>query len=248
MRKDRRIPTPEDLPRLFDDKCIRQLVRIDGRLRTANIPVFAAGVLEAAEVFVRDASATNDNEVHYEVDKLLRAAERAIRARKRKDAACEKVAVQIEGLSGRTRELLNERGMLPSPEILRDPATRGAACEAITSLCRIGAYWQEGRRRPGGKRSMTMVSLLHAPTLKQRPARREAHLNFMMMLRLAYLEATGKPPPATAHPGRPTPFAQIAQICLDKLRAGANAIELINRLQRRRKDKEERQRLSRQNP
>ena len=236
MRKDRRIPAPEELPRTFDNKFVLDLVQEAKLSWAANIPRFSAAVREAAEVYIRDASTASDNKVHHEVDGLLRAAEYALSARKRKDVAFEKVAVQIEGLSGRTRELLNKRGMLPNPEILRDPATQGAGCETITSLCRIGACWQKGRRRPGGKRSMTMVSVLHAPTLQQHPARREAQLYFMMMLRAAVLEATGMPPTPTAHPGRPTPFAKMAQVCLDKLRAGANAVALINELQRRRRD------------
>jgi hypothetical protein len=251
MRKDRRMPAPKDLPRLFDDKCIRQLVRIDSRLRSANIQVFAAGVLKAAELFVRDASAATHNEVHYEVDGLLRAAERAVKARKRKDVAYEDVAVLIERLSERTRTLLNDRGFgtLPEPETLRDPATQCAVCKTVARLCRIGACRQEGRRRPGGKRSMTLVPVLHAPPLEQHPARREAQLYFVMMLRAAYLEATAKRPPATSNPGRPSPFAKIAQVCLDKLQAGANADELLKELQRRRKDREKRQqRLSCQNP
>jgi hypothetical protein len=82
---------------------------------------------------------------------------------------------------------------------------------------------------------MTMVSVLHAPALEQYPARREAHLYFMTMLRLAVLEATGMPPPPTANYHVPTPFAKMAQACLDRLHAGANAVELINELQRRRK-------------
>jgi len=82
---------------------------------------------------------------------------------------------------------------------------------------------------------MTMISVLHAPALKQHPARREAQLYFMMMLRAAVLEATGMPPPRTAHHDVPTPFAEMAQVCLDKLQAGANAVKLINALQRRRK-------------
>ena len=246
-KKDRRIPTPEDLPRILDDKFICVLAQEAKLSWAANIPRLAKGIRTAAEVLSREANTVSDNEVHYEVDGLLRAAARAIKAQKSKDAAYKKVALQIEGLSERTRELLNRRGTLPAPEILRDPAVQQVACETIVRLCRIGAYWQKGRRRTGGKRSMTMVSVLHAPSLEQHPARLEAQLYFMMMLRAAVAEATGIPPLPTAHPGRPTPFAKMAQVCLNKLQAGANAVELINELQKRRKEMESR-RLSRQNP
>ena len=155
----------------------------------------------------------------------------------------------------RTRKLLNNRGMLPEPETVRNPATQRKACETIGRICRIGACWQEGRRRPGGKRSVTMVSVLHAPALQQQPARRETQRNFVMWLRTAYLEAAGKPPPRTAHSDRPSAFARVVQTCLHKLGTGANAVEMLNELQRRRNEMESqhtskktqlRKRLSRQ--
>jgi hypothetical protein len=237
-KKDRRIPTPEEVPSIFDDKCIQELVGTARLPGTANIARFGVLVRDAALEYIRDANIASDNEVHHEVDGLLRAADRAVNARKRKDAACENVAIRIERLSERTRKLLNERGMLPDPEMLRDPATQHVACETIARLCRTGACWQEGRRRPGGKRSVTLVSVLHAPILQQNPARREAQLNFVVSLRLAYLHAAGKSPPRTANPERPGPFAKMARICLDKLRSGANAVEMLKELQRRQKEVE----------
>jgi hypothetical protein len=246
-RKDWRVPTPEELPSIFDDKFIGGLAQTARLPPTAEIPRFAAAVRDAARLYIRDASVASINEVHHEVDRLLRAADRAVHARKRKDAACEIVAARVERLSERTRELISEwGGTLPDPEVLRNPATQHAACETIASLCRIGAGWREGRRRSGGRRSMTMVSVLHAPPPQQHPARREAQLNFVTWLQVAYLEAAGRPPPATTHPDRPSPFAQMVQVCLDKLEAEGSAVEMINEL--RRKSKQTRQRLSRQKP
>jgi hypothetical protein len=86
---------------------------------------------------------------------------------------------------------------------------------------------------------MTMVSMLHAPEAEQHPARREAELNFVMWLRMAYLEATGKPPSHTANPARPGPFARMVQLCVNEVRASANAVEMLNELQRRKKRKEQ---------
>src|SRR4029077_8726868 len=85
-------------------------------------------VREAALAYIGDASTASDKEVHHEVDGLLRAADRAVHARKHKDAACDKVAALIERLSERTRRLLSDWGELPDPKALRDPATQCAAC------------------------------------------------------------------------------------------------------------------------
>jgi hypothetical protein len=186
---------------------------------------------------------------------LLRAADRAVKRRKGKDAAYEEVAKRIERLSDPTRKLLNERSArpaaaleMPDLEAFRDPMRRDEACENIARLCRIGACWKEGRRRPGGKRSITLVSMLHAPEPQQHPSRRKAQLNFVMWLRVAYVEATGEQPSLTANANRPGPFARMVQACLDEIRAGANAVELLNELQRRRKGKKQAGPLSGQNP
>lgn len=249
-KKNRRIPAAlEDLPRIFDDKFFRDLARAKLLPAEVDMPCFAAAVLEAARIYVRDAGAATGNEVHHEVAQVLRAAERAMIARKRPDVAYENVAVLLEELSEQTRKLLRKRGALPDAATVRNPATQREACETIARLCRIGARWQEGRRRPGGKRSMTMVSELHAPALQQHPERHQPQLNFAIWFRAAYLEAVGKQPPFTAHPGRPSRFAQVMQACLDKLGAAVNAVELINKLQRGRNKKERqlRERLSGQN-
>jgi hypothetical protein len=249
VKKERRIPKAQDVPRIFSDQRIRELAAEAKLLLNDNLR-FAAGAREAALIYIGDASAASDNEVHHEVDELLRAADRAVKRPKHKDAAYEDVAKRIERLSERTRELLNERSIraaaleMPDPEALRDPTRRDEACEAIARLCRIGACGKEGRRRPGGKRSMTMVSMLHAPEAEQHPARRKAELNFVMWLRVAYLEATGKRPSPTANPARPGPFARMVQACLDEIRASANAVELLNELQQRRKGKKQDETLS----
>jgi hypothetical protein len=244
-KKDRRTP-----PCIFDNKCIAELARTAGLPSAANVPRFKAGIRKAALIYLREAGTPTDNEVYHEVDLLLRAADRAVSARKRKDAACEKVAVQIERLSERTRKLLSKRGTLPYAGTLRDPKMQHDACVTVARLCRMGARWKEGRRRHGGKRSMTKVSVLHAPALQQHPARHEAQLNFAMWVQVAYCEATGMLPTFTAHPDtalRPlSGFPKMLQICLNKLGAGANAVELLNELHRRRKQM--RDRLSHQNP
>ena len=236
-KKEKRIPKAQDVPAIFSDQRVRELLA-EAELAVGDDVCFAAAVRDAALIYVREAGEASGNEVHYEVDELLRAAVRAAKARKRKDAACENVAVRIEQLSGRARKLLSKRGTLPDAEALRDPASQCDACETLASICRIGARWEEDRRRPSGKRSMTIVPFLHAPELQQHPPRREAHLNFVMWLRIAYLEATGKQPSLTANPARPGPFARMVQACLDQVQASANAVELLNELQRRRKDKQ----------
>jgi len=244
VKKERQLPKAQDVPRNFSDHRIWELAA-EAKLPIGDELRFAAGVREAVLIYISEASAASDNGVQQEVHALLRAADRAVTARKNKDAACEDVAKRIERLSERARERLKDRSTraaaleMPNPEAFRDIAQRVEACEAIARLCRVGACWEEGRLRPGGKRSITMASTLHAPELQQHPARREAELNFVMWLRLAYIEATGKRPSPTANPARPGPFARMVQLCLDKIQASANAVELLKELQRRSKGKKQ---------
>jgi hypothetical protein len=254
VKKERRIPKTEDVPRIFSDQRIRELAA-EAKLPLGDDLRFAALAREAALIYIGEASTPSNNEVHNEVDGLLRAADRAVKQRKGKEAAYEDVARRRERLSEPTRKLLNERSVrptvtleMPDPEAFRDHARRDEACETIARLCRVSACWEKGRRRPGGKRSMTMVSTLHAPELQQHPARQKAELNFVMWLRLAYLDATGEPPSLTANPKRPGPFARMVQHCLDEVHASANAGALLNELQQRRKGKKQDEALSDQEP
>jgi hypothetical protein len=66
-KEDRRTPAPEEVPRIFDDKCIRELARTARLPRTANIARFGILVRDAALEYIRDANVASDNEVHHEV-------------------------------------------------------------------------------------------------------------------------------------------------------------------------------------
>jgi hypothetical protein len=95
---------------------------------------------------------------------------------------------------------------------------------------------------------MAMVSTLHAPELQQHPARQKAELNFVMRLRLAYLDATDEPPSLTADPRRPGPFARMVQHCLNEVKASGNAVALLNELQQMRKAVTQDEAMSDQQP
>jgi hypothetical protein len=108
VKKERRIPKAQDVPRIFSDQRIRELAA-KAKAPKCDCLRFAAGAREATLIYISEASTTSDNEVHHELDELLRAADRAVKRRKNKDAAYEDVAKRVERLSERTRKLLNER-------------------------------------------------------------------------------------------------------------------------------------------
>jgi hypothetical protein len=239
--KVRSIPALEDVPRIFGDECVRQLASVAKMpLNAADLPRFAAAIRSTAETYIRDASIPNRNAMHHEIKALYNAA-----ARHR----CKKAADLIDTLSQPTRDFINKRSnqanipwRLPAAAALRDKATQDAACQALVSLLSRGGRWREGRRRAGGGRPMVWKPCLYAPTLQKSPPKRKAERDFIMFLQVDYLNATGQSPPHTAHHVNRGPFARIVKACLQLVGAqAADAVELINELQRQRAQMRKRQ-------
>ena len=113
-----------DVPRIFDDACIDTLAVI-GRLRVgADRKRFAEGVREAARIYARDAREPTDNELHAEIHKLYRAAERK---------RYELIADLLERLSPKARHCW----------------TRAGRGQALASDCHVPkrcAPWRNGRK------------------------------------------------------------------------------------------------------
>jgi hypothetical protein len=78
VKKERRIPEAQDVLRIFSDQRVRELAA-EAKLPLGDDLRFAAGVRETALIYIGEASAASDNEIHYEVDELLRAADRAVK-------------------------------------------------------------------------------------------------------------------------------------------------------------------------
>jgi hypothetical protein len=224
-KKDRRILTPEELARIFDDKFIRVLVQKGKLPLHADIERFAMGLRDAAFQYVAGMVIPSYSTMRVEIKALYSAASRY---------RYKETAALVSKISERTRALLKSRGdkfdlAVPEPEAFRDPARHDEACETIDRLLCVG--WKGNKPRL----YMPEQPMWEPP---RRPSRRKAELEFVSGLRLAYLHATGEPPAYTANPERPGPFARMVQACLDEIAPWANAVALINELDRRRKLKD----------
>ena len=228
MAKARRPIAADDVGRIFDDKKIAELAAIAKLPATADRQGFAEGIREAARIYARAAREPTDNDLHREIEKLHRAADRQQH---------DQLAALIDDLSSKARNLLNTRGarlgiMFPSSKTLRG-ALAGKACAAIVKLTQFGGEYRQGRKRPGGKRSSdTWRPYLYAPSRQRNFPKREAERNFTMWLAAAYRDATGRLPARTADNRAPGPFARMVRQCLGLVGADANAVELINELHR----------------
>jgi hypothetical protein len=244
LRKRGSVIALADVPVVFNDAFIRELVALARLPPSADLNVFAAGVRETARIYAKDAREGDVNELHHEIAALYDAA-----SQRRYDDA----AGLLTDLSPQTRARLKDRLKLPGPRkaklrlpaarALRDRKRRDRACEIIEQLCRVGGVFVEGRKRPSGKWSRpTFRALLHAPAPRQHVSKRGPERSIVMNLETTWLEATGRKPSLTARHGDASrelgPFARFASKCLHCVGAGhADVVELINELNRRRAEK-----------
>jgi hypothetical protein len=236
IRKKQTAITADNVPVVFNDARITQLVAIGRLPDSGDRQLFGESVRKAARIYTRDARSPSVGTVREEIAALYRAAERR---------QYERATMLLTQLSPQARTYLAGRLKLPGPraaklklpsvQALRNISRRDAGCEMIERVCRIGGRYIEGRKRPSGKRSTTRQPLLFAPVPNKHPRKRGPELRFVMYLQSAWLEAVGKPPTATVNPSRSDrPFADFVRECLKLVGAKhADAVGLINELHRR---------------
>jgi hypothetical protein len=240
-KKKRPIIAAGDVEGIFNDAQVAELAKIAKLPSCADLAALAEGVRQAASIFVHEAGIQNGNELHNEIAELHKASDRH---------RYDEVAALMEKLSPQARDMLKDRGVtvgisLPAPDALRDPARRQGAGEMVVRLCQFGGRFVAGRRRPSGKQSRpTWRPLLRAPEPRRNFAKRDAERNFIMLLSIAWHEATGAAPSRTARNCDDSrdvgPFARFARECLRRLGAlDADVVELINEMHRRRIEMEQ---------
>ncbi len=136
-------------------------------------------------------------------------------------------------LSERDSRLASRRGgrvRLPSVAQLANPANACAAAADLRDLIQSGATLKEGRQRPGGKRSRpTVRPILRAPKVKRGHPTHWRERALLMWLAIAWLEATGREPPCSAHHDKRGPFVRLVAAVLESVGARyIDAVELVN--------------------
>ncbi|MBS0237760.1 MAG: hypothetical protein JSR89_04995 [Proteobacteria bacterium] len=233
--------SPDRIADIFDDTRIAALAETARLPKDANVQAFANEMRRAVHLYLADAKRPSVNTLRREIEALYKA------ARQRR---YERAAELFRDLSSTAREFLsaaNPKLTMPVVGDFRDGAKREKACEQTEQLCSFGAQWGEGRRRPTGRRSSTWRPILSAPPASAQFAKRDAERDFVVNIRLAYLEACGAPPPPTARLVRKGPkahmisgpFARMVDECLQLVDAPhARAVGIINDLDRRRRSLE----------
>jgi hypothetical protein len=219
----------EDVPQVFTDERIADLARKARLPANANLVQFGGSVREAARAYLLEAHAA-PHLVRRELVALYRASERAIK----KGDSCHLEA--LHQLSQAARDWLLDR--LARQYSGRTTVNRPLSYIIEFSSCPVrlrslliqGGRMKPGRRRSNGHNSRpTFEPLLWAPTVGRGQPRNSAARTLVMLLRIGYLEAVGKPPARTAHHDNPGPFARLVRGCLRLLGAkDVDAVQAIN--------------------
>lgn len=233
-----RMISPDEVAAIFDDTRIAALAKTAGLPKDANMRAFADEIRRAAVLYLSDARRANTNDLRYEIERLYKA------ARQRR---FDHTARLINILSPAARDYLsaaNPKTKIPAVGVFLDGAKWREACEQVEQLCSFGGKWMEGRRRPNGKTSRTWRPLLFAPPASPHFAKRDAERNFVLNIRLAYLESCGVSPAPTARLVRKGPgvhmisggFGRMVDDCLRLVGAPhVRTVGIINELARRRR-------------
>src|SRR5262249_61761708 len=109
-----------------------------------------------------------------------------------------------------------------------DASHAAISCAMVASVCFSAGAQVHGRKRSCGKRSITWRPLLYAPQPRRNFPRRDAERNFVMWLRIAWLDATGAEASRTARHSDASrdvgPFARLVPECLRLVGGGSRGI------------------------
>jgi hypothetical protein len=232
----REILSDSQIENIFDDLCISKTATIAGLPPDADLQRFGDGIREAVRIYFRDVCELNENKLHQEIKKLHNAS----RKKDYQQTAALVARLSQQGLKLLSQRAVNEDGNLQftSLDELFSPDNRDKACENIAALCAFGGGRKPGRTRPMGNRSQSWEWVLYAPAPKTTFEKHSAERTFIMWLRVAWLEATGKPPSKSTNVSQKGPFARLVRKCFDLSGVvGVDEVALINGVLERRRQR-----------
>jgi hypothetical protein len=239
-----------DVESVFNDQVIKELSQILKLSAAADVHRFAESIRIAARTFLEQKAELGAPQLRATVKRLYRLNRRAEDG---SDDAAQALARAVDAMSIDVRRWLlcyygPHECYIPTAAEILSPVTRQRAVERIRVSLSFGGREVTGRKRPGGRRSRSFEPLLRVPQKipRGRPPG-SAEREFVQWLAIAHLEATGQPPPYTAHynvdiRGR---SANFVQRCFELVGAPTgNVTRLINQYGAERKRAERRARTA----
>jgi hypothetical protein len=228
--------SPDDVERVFDDACIRELATLAHLPAETDLARFGVSVRYAVKIYIAKDAEPTPNALHREIKALYEAAQSKqyhllAKLLEQMTPAAQRVIDKRRSTLSRRLSVLNWR--IPDATELRDPARRGQAAEGLRALIIRGMERRE-RKRPSGRPTISIAPRLYAPSASFAEPRRAAERVLVMWLQVAVAETSAKVA-LTAHHSRPGPFArmvarvlEVAGVCGEK--AKGRAVRAINDL------------------
>jgi hypothetical protein len=223
-----------DVERVFDDATVLKLAKSANLPSDADGARFGESIRIAVRIFVREKVRLSPPRLEAEIRHLYQLNRRAEGG---SDRAASALACAVVAMPADVRQWLTSCNMphhrnIPTEAELLSLATRQSAVDRLRLVLTYGGGTVAGRKRAGGQRSRSFKPRLRVPTKVERGRPRgEAKREFLQWLAIAYLEATGQPPPYTANYSRDIrgPFSRFVHRCFELIgEPTGNITRLIN--------------------
>jgi integrase len=221
-----------DVEEVFNDQVVKNLARPLKLPSDVDITRFCESIRIGARIFLEAKAKLNDPQLRAAIARLYQLNTHAERGGDREARA---LARAVAAMPADVSQWLISRNpdarTLPTAAEILAPATRQDAVDRFRLILSYGGGWV-GRKRPGGRRSWSFKPWLRAPETIQ-PGRPGAlaEREFVQWLAVAYVEATGRSPPRTAHfeSSIRGPFPNFVHQCFELIGAPTgNVTRLLN--------------------
>jgi hypothetical protein len=238
-----------DVEGVFNDEIVKELARTAKLPADTDIAHLAQSIRIAARIFLEAKGRLRPPRFRAAIERLYQL---NTRAEGGADRAARALARAVDAMPEDVRRWLESCDIpgrkFPTAEEFLSPATRQSAVERFRLILSYGGRVVAGRKRSGGRRSRSFKPLLRVPEQigRGRP-RGEAEREFVQWLAVAYVEATGRSPPRTAHYNIDIrgPFSDFVHRCFELVGAPTgNVTRLLNQYGAARRRDEKRHRAA----
>jgi hypothetical protein len=219
-----------DVEGVFNDEIVKGLAQSLKLPANANIARFGESIRIAARIFLEAKGRLNAPRFRAAIERLYQL---NTRAEGGSDRAARALARVVGAMPADVRRWLACQipgRKIPTAEEILSPAMRQSAVERFRLILSYGGSVVAGRKRSGGRRSRSFKPLLRVPErIEPGRPRGEADRVFVQWLAVAYVEATRRPPPRTAHYDIRGPFPHFVHQCFELVGAPTgNVTRLLN--------------------
>jgi hypothetical protein len=221
-----------DVQCVFNDQVVKELAQTTNLPPDADVDRFAENIQTDVRIFLAEKTKLSDPQLRAAIDRVYKLNRRAEDS---SDHAALELARAVDAMPSDLRRWLLSYGphecYIPTAAEFLSSATRQNAVERFRLILSFGGRIEYGRKRPGGKRSLSFKPLLRVPEIDSGRPSGSAERRFVECLALTYTEATGKLPPCTVHydPEIRGPFSRLAHRCFELVGASVgNVSRLIN--------------------